>query len=287
MSTIRNPVEWSVDQLKHAAHAVGEVGHSIRGDQAAGVGAAPVVRRIEIADLRDALRKGLDDFLTFRTDVVFIGVVYPLAGLVLAWFIFHADLLPLLFPLASGFALLGPIAAVGLYEMSRRREKGMRATWGDAFGMITSPSFGAILVLGLVLLGIFLLWLGAAQVVYVMTLGPEPPASLGNFVTDLFTTGAGWTMIWLGLGLGFLFALAVLAISVVSFPLLLDRDVGVYVAVTTSVRVFMENPRVISTWGLIVVVGLVAGSIPLFMGLIIVMPVLGHATWHLYRKAVG
>jgi uncharacterized membrane protein len=286
MSAIRNPVEWSVDQLKQAAHAAGEVGHSIRGEEEAGVGAAPVVRRIEVADLRDALRKGLDDFLTFRSDVVFIGVVYPLAGLVLAWFIFHADLLPLLFPLGSGFALLGPIAAVGLNELSRRREKGLRATWGDAFGMITSPSFGAILVLGLVLLGIFVLWLGAAQVVYVMTLGPEPPASLGGFVTDLFTTGAGWAMIWLGCGLGFLFALAVLAISVVSFPLLLDRDVGVYVAIMTSVKVFLENPRVISVWGLIVAGGLVIGSVPLFMGLIIVMPVLGHATWHLYRKAV-
>jgi uncharacterized membrane protein len=274
-----------VDQLKHAAHAAGEVGHSIVGDRAGD--ADPVIRRITTDDLHEVLRKGVDDFRTFRTDVVFVGLIYPLAGLLLAWAAFRAELLPLLFPLGSGFALLGPVAAVGLYELSRRREKGMPAGWGDAFGVVTSPSFGAILVLGLGLTGVFLLWLGAAQTIYVMTLGPEPPASLGAFVSDVTTTGPGWTMIWLGFGVGFFFALAVLAVCVVSFPMLLDRDVGLRVAVTTSIRVFLANPRAISAWGLIVAAGLVAGSVPLFLGLIIVMPVLGHGTWHLYRKAVG
>jgi uncharacterized membrane protein len=226
------------------------------------------------------------DFRACRTDVVFLCILYPVVGLVLARFTFNYDMLPLLFPLASGFALIGPVAAVGLYEMSRRREQGLEVSWADAFAMVRSPSFGAIVVLGLLLLAILLLWLGAAQVIYMVTLGPAPPSSITAFVQDVFTTGAGWALLIVGVGVGFLFALVVLTISVVSFPLLLDRDVGVRIALLTSVRAVLENPVSMAIWGLIVAGGLVIGSIPLLLGLIIVMPVLGHATWHLYRKVV-
>jgi uncharacterized membrane protein len=286
MDTIRNPVEWTVDQLKSVAQAARSAGHSIRGTEAAPDSPLPAVRRIEVADLRDVLTKGLDDFRTFRTDVAFICVIYPIVGIILAAFAFRNDLLPLLFPIGSGFALVGPIAAVGLYEMSRRREQGAAATWADAFGMIRSPSFGAIVVLGLVLLSIFLLWLLTAQAIYVFTLGPEPPSSATAFVRDVFMTGAGWTLIIAGMGVGFVFALVVLTVSVVSFPMLLDRDVGVGTAIRTSIRVVAANPRPMAAWGLTVAGGLVIGSIPLFLGLIVIMPVLGHATWHLYRKVV-
>jgi uncharacterized membrane protein len=149
-----------------------------------------------------------------------------------------------------------------------------------------SPSFGAILTLGLALLAIFLLWQGAAYGIYAATLGPNPPTSLGAFVSDVFTTGAGWTMIVAGMAAGFVFALAVLMIGAISFPLLLDRDVGLLAAVTTSVRAFRMNPVPMSLWGLIVAGGLVLGTIPALIGLVIVIPVLGHATWHLYRKLV-
>ena len=280
---IRNPVEWTADQLSLASLTVGSLGHSIRGSRDIPL---PAVRRIKAADLKDVLMKGLEDFGAYRSDVIFICLIYPLVGLALAWLIFGYQLLPLLFPLASGFALVGPVAAVGLYEMSRRREQGDRISWIDAFGVIRSPAFGAILVLGLVLLAIFLLWMLTAVIIYQLTLGPEPPVSITAFVRDVFTTSAGWTMIVAGVGVGFLFALLVLAISVVSFPLLLDRDVGLYGAVSTSIRAVATNPSPMALWGLIVAGGLAIGMLPAFLGLIVVLPVLGHATWHLYRKVV-
>ena len=286
MATIRNPIEWSVDQIKAGAHHVASVGRSLRGGEQATDLRRPVVRQIDVSDLRDVLARGLADFGASRTDVVFLCLVYPVVGLALAQIALNSNFLPLLFPAASGFALLGPVAAVGLYEMSRRRERGEEPSWADAFGVIRSPAFGAIAVLGLILLGLFLAWLAAAEAIYLATLGPEPPASAMAFLGDVFGTGAGRTMIVVGCGVGFLFAVAALAVSVVSFPLLLDRDVGLGTAIVTSIRVVLANPVPMAAWGLIVAGGLVLGSIPLFLGLIVVMPVLGHATWHLYRKTV-
>ena len=282
---IRNPIEWGWDQITLAALTVGSLGRSLGGSEESRNAPLPAVYRIKVTDLRDAVVRGLDDFGAYRTDVIFLCLIYPLVGISLALLTFGYETLPLLFPLASGFALVGPVAAVGLYEMSRRREQGIPITWADAFGAISSPAFGAILVLGLVLLAIFLLWLLAANV-YELTLGPEPPASIAAFVRDVFTTRAGWAMIAVGVGVGLLFALLVLAISVVSFPLLLDRDVGLRTAVLTSISAVTANPGPMAVWGLIVAGGLLIGSIPAFLGLIIVMPVLGHATWHLYRKVV-
>jgi len=282
---IRNPIEWGWHKLKGAGYAVGSMAHAVQGAEEARA-AKLAVRRITIADLRDVLAKGLDDFGACRTDVIFICLIYPIVGLVLAHFAFGYDLLPLIFPLGSGFALVGPVASIGLYEMSRRREQGHEISWLDAFGVMRSPSFGAILVLGLLLLAIFLLWQGAAYGIYAATLGPAPPASIGAFLSDVFTTGAGGTMIVAGMGAGFLFALLVLTIGVISFPLLLDRDVGLLTAVATSARAVAANPLPMAVWGLIVAGGLVLGALPALVGLVIVVPVLGHATWHLYRKLV-
>lgn len=283
---IRNPIEWGWDQLKGAKSAFGSAAESLPGAAFPLYAAPPAVRRIKAADLRDALAKGLDDFAAYRTDVLFLCIIYPIVGLVLARLAAGYDMLPLIFPLASGFALVGPVAALGLYEMSRLREQGAAITWADGFGVVRSPALGAILVLSLLLLAIFLLWLAAAYGIYEVTLGPKPPASIVSFARDVFTTGAGWALIGIGVGVGFLFACVVLTISVVSFPLLLDRDVGLLRAVSTSIRAVRANPGPMAIWGLIVAGGLVIGSIPLLLGLTIVMPVLGHATWHLYRKVV-
>jgi uncharacterized membrane protein len=246
----------------------------------------PAIRKIGVADLGYALRQGFADFSAMPTHVVFIGLIYPVVGLLLARLVFGYDVLPLLFPLMAGFALIGPFAALGLYELSRRREKGLDTAWKHAFDVFRSPSFGAIAALGFLLLVIFFVWLAAANAIYVAWFGYVPAASIPDFLRQIFSTSEGWALIVVGNGVGFVFALLVLIISVVSFPLLLDRNVSVHVAVLTSVRAVLANPLPMALWGLIVAILLALGSIPFFVGLAIVVPVLGHATWHLYRRVV-
>ena len=248
--------------------------------------AMPRVRRITMADLQDALRLGWDDFSAMPTHAIFLVVIYPVVGLLIGRAVFGADILPLLFPLMAGFALLGPFAALGLYELSRRREQGLDLSLAAVLEARHSPSMGAILMLGAGLMVIFFVWIAVANAIYVAYFGYAPAASMPDFLHRVLTTPAGWALIVIGNGTGLLFALMVLTISVVSFPLLLDRDVGLAPAILTSIRVVLANPAVMALWGLIVAVSLAIGSIPFFFGLAVVMPVLGHATWHLYRKAV-
>lgn len=283
VKTIGNPASW-------AAQALGLTGRSI-GDAVDRMGShdlnLPKVNTIGMADIRAALASGWADFTALRSDVLTLVVVYPVIGLVLAGFAFNMQLFPLIFPLASGFVLLGPVAAIGLYEMSRRREAGEGANWGDAFAAIRAGTFGPILALGGYLAAIFLVWLYTANGIYQLTLGPEAPVSVGAFLTDVFTTWPGWIMVVAGMGVGFVFACLVLVTSLVSFPMLIDRRAGLPVAVTTSVAVARKSPSTVAAWGLIVAVLLAVASIPLFLGLIVALPVLGHATWHLYRAAVS
>jgi uncharacterized membrane protein len=246
----------------------------------------PAIRTITFSDLRDALAKGWDDFSAMPSHAIFLTLIYPLVGIFLIGLAFGYSVLPLLFPLAAGFALIGPVAAVGLYELSRRREAGLDSNWTHAFDVLRSSSLPAIVALGLLLMGIFLAWLGSAQALYQSLFGYLPPQSYTKFVENIFTTPAGWKLIFWGNLIGLCFAVWVLAISVVSFPLLVDRDVGAAAAITTSVRAVAANPATMAAWGFIVAALLLIGSLPAFMGLAVVMPVLGHATWHLYRKAV-
>jgi uncharacterized membrane protein len=248
--------------------------------------AHPVVRKIGLADLREALSRGLDDFMAMPSHLVFLGLIYPIAGVCLAALTFSNNALPLLYPLATGFALVGPFAAIGLYEISRRRELGMEASWQDAFDVLKSPSIPSIAALGVLLLVIFLTWLTTARMLYQSLFGYAVPASYSQFINDVLTSPQGMTLIMAGNALGFLFAVVVLSISVISFPLLLDRDVGAAVAIQTSIKAVLANPLVMAAWGLIVAAALLVGSLPLFVGLAIAMPVLGHATWHLYRRVV-
>jgi uncharacterized membrane protein len=248
--------------------------------------ARPKINRITLTDLKDVLRKGVDDFAAMPTHAIFLCALYPVIGLLLARLAFGYSILPLLYPLVTGFALVGPLAALGLYELSRRREAGLEASASHALDVLGSSSIGAIIALGLLLLAIFVLWVAFANAIYIANFGYAPPPSIGAFIDEVLTTPAGWTLIVAGNGIGFLFAVLVLTISVVSFPLLLDRDVGVAVALATSIRVVIENPVTMAAWGLIVAGLLFVGSLPAFLGLTVVIPVLAHATWHLYRKVV-
>ncbi|MCK5089702.1 MAG: DUF2189 domain-containing protein [Hyphomicrobiaceae bacterium] len=244
-----------------------------------------VVRTIGAADLKDALVKGFDDFKAMPTFALFLVIIYPIIGLVLFRVVFGHDLLPLAFPLIAGFALLGPLAAIGLYQMSRLREQGLGVSL-EALKLHRHASIGAIVTLGIVLLAIFFAWLVTAQAIYHLIFGNAVPASIAEFARQVFTTSAGWTLIFVGCGVGFVFAPVVLTISVMSFPMLLDKNVDAATAVRTSVRAVLANPMTMAMWGLVVAGGLVIGSLPFLIGLAIVLPVLGHSTWHLYRKVV-
>lgn len=248
--------------------------------------APPRVRTIRFADIKDALAKGLDDFAAMPTHAAFLCLIYPIVGLIIGTAIFDTERLPLLYPVISGFALVGPLAAIGLYELSRRREQGLEAAWDHAFDVLHSPSRGAIAMLALMLGLIFVAWLVTAETIYWLSFGITSPLTFDSFVRDVFTTPAGWTLIVVGNLIGFVFALAVLSVSVVAFPLLIDRPLGAADAVLTSIRVVRKNPAMMSLWGLIVAAGLLVGSIPAFIGLAVTVPILGHATWHLYRKVI-
>jgi uncharacterized membrane protein len=279
---IRTPPGWGADVITRAYRSMtltSDVGSWEASD-------TPAIRRIADDDLQWALKRGWEDFKASRSDVVFLCVLYPLVGLLLARLAFGYEMLPLVFPLASGFALLGPLAAVGLNEMSRRRELGLSAGWADAFKVFRSPSLHAMALLGLALMMLFVFWLLSAQLIYNITLGPKPPVSAGAFVHDVLHTRQGLAMAFFGCGAGLVFATVALAISAVSFPMLLDRKVSLETAVTTSINVVRHNPIAMMKWGIIVAGALALGSVPLLLGLMIVMPVLGHATWHLYRRVV-
>ncbi len=281
--TIGNPLSWGVQGLAGAGRGVeaaveGIVSHDMT---------QPEINHIGPADIRIALRNGAEDFVALRSDVISAVLLYPVIGFVLAVWAFSAGQVHLLFPLIAGFPLVGPVAAIGLYEMSRRRELGETPDWRAAFSTLRGQVLGPVLMLGLLLMAIFILWLFAAHAIWAATLGPVPSPSLTAFLRESVTTSAGWTMILLGFGVGFIFAAVVLCISLVSFPMLIDRPVGVPVALATSLAVVRRNPGTAALWGLIVALALVLGSLPLLVGLLVVVPILGHATWHLYRRAVS
>ncbi|NLS16430.1 DUF2189 domain-containing protein [Rhizobium sp. P40RR-XXII] len=253
---------------------------------ASGEFARPEVMKITVADLMDALRSGLDDFKDKPSHYVFLCLMYPIAGFFLVMWSSNADLLPLLYPLISGFALVGPIAALGLYEISRRREQGVDSSWHHALEVRHSPALPSIIAVGLMLLAYFVAWLIVAQLIYTMTVGEGGLTSISTLLSEVLTTSRGFSLMLWGNLAGFVFAIFALATTVVTFPLLLDRDVDAVAAVNTSIRATLCNPGPVALWGLIVAALLAIGTIPIFVGLAVVMPILGHSTWHLYRKLV-
>jgi uncharacterized membrane protein len=181
---------------------------------------APTIRRISTADVWQSLREGFIDFEAYRSDVIFLCATYALVGLVLARVAFGSDLLPLLFPMASGFAIVGPLAAVGLYEMSRLREQGHEVGWANAFDVLKAPAIGGIAALGAILIAVFMVWLLAAWAIYDATLAPILPAQPKPlaFAQAVLFTAPGQAMIVMGVSVGFLFALLAMMLTPPSPP---------------------------------------------------------------------
>jgi uncharacterized membrane protein len=244
------------------------------------------VRPIAAADLTASLREGWSDFMAMRGDLIFLGLLYPVIGLIAAAVSLGGSLIPLFFPIAAGIGLLGPLAAIGFYELARRREAGLESDWSHFLDVRKRPAMDDIAIVAGVLLCLFLLWLIVAAVLYVALWGPAAPASPGTFLRRLFTTREGWELILLGNAVGALFGVAVLALSVASMPMLVDRDVNAGMAMRTSIAAVRANFALMMKWGLIVAVLLVLGSIPAFIGLAVVLPWLGYSTWHLYTRLV-
>jgi uncharacterized membrane protein len=246
----------------------------------------PAVRKINFADLRSALSMGVSDFQHKPSYVITLAVLYPIIGLILARLSFGYHILPIVFPLVAGFALLGPIAAVGFYEISRLRERGIDPSWWDVFGLVRRQSRFAILALGALLMAIFFIWIWTAEFIFEYVFGDQPVTSLSGFVHQVFETPEGFSLMIVGNLAGFVFAAICFSVSVVSFPLLVDRDVSAPVAIVTSLKAVAANPIVMLAWAAFIVAALIVASLPFLLGLIVVLPILGHATWHLYRKVV-
>ncbi|MDB5588713.1 MAG: hypothetical protein JWP26_3683 [Devosia sp.] len=248
--------------------------------------AHPTINKIHTADLIDSLRLGVADFWEKPSHMVLLALIYPAVAIVLTVWASGYYTWPLLYPLLGGFALIGPFAAIGLYEISRRREQGLDTSWHHAFAVLHSPAIGSIFAVAVLLFVVFTLWLTAAQALYETLFGAAPPMTIDVMLQQILTTPQGWTLIIVGNLIGLVFAIVTLCTTVVAFPLLLDRDVGAAAAVETSFRAVIKNPLQMALWGLIVAIGLVLGSIPLFVGLAVIIPIFGHATWHLYRKLI-
>lgn len=244
------------------------------------------IRHIAPADLVDALRLGLSDALSRRTDTVFLVIVYPVIGIVAAAIAAGGNVLELVFPLVTGFALVGSLAAIGTYEISRQLEQGKSPHPVVAFREAFADAGGRLLVMGIALLALFVAWIIAADALWYAIIGADPPRTVGTLLETAFGTGHGWTLIIVGYAVGAVFAVIAMAISVFALPMLLDGERSVAVAVITSVRACFQNPGTMLLWGLIVAVVLAVASVPALVGLIVALPVLGHATWRLYRRTI-
>jgi uncharacterized membrane protein len=249
-------------------------------------GAEIPVRTINDEDLKASLRQGLADFSDMRGDILLGGLIYTLVGIAAVVMTTNGPLMPYFVPVVAGVGLLGPIAAVGFYELARRRENGHHSNWSHFFDVIKRPAADDMGVVAGLLLLIFFVWLLAAGALYAALFGWATPTSVPQFLAMVFTTPRGWALIVAGAVVGAAFGWVVLALSVASLPMLVDCDVSAADAVSASWRAAHQNKAELFRWGLVVTALLILGSIPLFVGLAFVLPWLGYATWHLYTRLI-
>lgn len=245
----------------------------------------PGVRTITNDDIKDALRSGVADLAGASGFSLFFGLVFSALG-ILIWFllVFQGSSYWAL-PLAAGFPLIGPFAAVGLYEISRLREKGEELSWPVVLGAVVREGKFQVPSYAFIVLFVFLIWVYLAHLIFALSFGLKPLTNVMSSF-DLLLSGPGITMLVVGTIVGGAISTFLFIVSVVSVPLLMDRDIDVVTAIITSVRAVAASPQPMLIWGLTIAVVTVVAMLPLFLGMVIAFPVLGHASWHVFRKAV-
>jgi uncharacterized membrane protein len=246
----------------------------------------PVVRRITADDVYAALRAGWADFRAAPRFGLFFGGVYALVGILLFLMLWLVEQPLWIIPFAFAFPLIGPFAAIGLYEVSRRRETGEPLDWDQILGVVWNERNRQIPSMAFVVLVLFLLWMWVASMLVILFLGRMSGAVYSN-LDALLHTGNGLMLILVGGLVGGLIAFLLFAITAVSLPLLLDRDIDYVTAMMVSFEAVTDNPHAMLHWAWIVVALLFVAMLPFFLGLLVVLPVLGHATWHIYRKVIA
>lgn len=247
---------------------------------------APVVvaSDLKVSDLRAALAAGWGDYKAFPAFGLFFAAIYVIAGMFIYFALFVRGEIAWLVPAAAGFPLLAPFVAVGLYEVSRRRESAIPMSWRAILGALRGRGDEQILSMGVILFVGFGFWIMVAHGIFAIFLAES---GIGSESIELFRTGAGLMMLLVGGIAGALMALAFYAITVVSLPMLVDREVDFITAIIASLATVRSNKFVLLIWAAVIAIALFVAMLPLFLGLLVVLPVLGHATWHLYRRSVG
>ena len=245
---------------------------------------AVVASDLTVKDLRAALAAGWDDFKAYPAFGLFFAAIYVVAGMFIYFALLVRGEIAWLVPAAAGFPLLAPFVAVGLYEVSRRRQAGMPMRWRAILGALRGRGDEQILSMGVILFVAFAFWLMVAHGVFAIFLAES---GVGSESMALFQTGAGLLMLLVGSIIGALMALAFYAITVVSLPMLVDREIDFITAIIVSLATVRSNKFVLLVWAVWITVTLFFAMLPLFLGLLVVLPVLGHATWHLYRRSVN
>ena len=245
----------------------------------------PVVRRITAADIVEALTQGLRDFQAMPIYGLSFGFIYVVGGISIVLCFTALGMVYLVYPLAAGFALIGPFVAIGLYEVSRRRETGQPVSYATVWRAVASRS--EIGWMAFVTLFFFIIWMYQVRLLIALLLGLNASfSSMHEFLNVILTTREGLLFLVIGNLDGAALSLVLFSLTVVSFPLLLEREVDFVTAMVTSVRAVVMSPLPMIGWALTIVMLLVVSALPYFLGLLVTLPVLGHATWHLYRRIV-
>lgn len=245
----------------------------------------PEVKRVDVADLTEVLGLAANDMRRATGMSLFFGVVYALGGLGLVVLFLQRDVPFLIYPTAMGFALLAPFFAAGLYDISRRLEAGEPLSWSAVLSSIWRASGRDLGWMAFVTAFTFIIWMDIAAMLTFAFMGFSA-SSVAEFIHDVFMTPHGLLFLIIGNVVGALIAFFVFSISVISFPMLYDRDIDFVTAMVTSVRLVLRNKKAMLGWALTISFLMAVSILSCFLGLVFSLPLLGHASWHLYRRAV-